>query len=211
MKIKNLERKNINVFQEWIIMSSPANPSTMNFEEEMYLTKRDGRLEMVSFDKILQRIKTLGKQVNLNVNYTSLCMKVIDLLYDKISTTQIDELSAEQCASMSSTHYDYNILAGRILISNHHKNTQESFTDAMERLYTFIDKTGVHSPIVSESLIQTIRKYGDQLNSICDYSRDYLIYFFGFKTLDRAYLLKIDKKTIERPQHMWMRVSIGIH
>ena len=211
MKIKNLERKNINVFQEWNIMTSPANPSTMNFEEEMYVTKRDGRLELVSFDKILQRIKTLGKQVNLNVNYTSLCMKVIDQLYDKISTTQIDELSAEQCASMSSTHYDYNILAGRILISNHHKNTQELFTDAMERLYTFIDKTGVHSPIVSESLIQTIRKYGDQLNSICDYSRDYLIDFFGFKTLDRAYLLKIDKKTIERPQHMWMRVSIGIH
>lgn len=192
-------------------MTSPSGPSTMNFEEEMYVTKRDGRLEMVSFDKILKRIKKLGQDANININYTSLCMKVIDQLYDKIETTQIDELSSEQCASMASTHYDYNTLAGRIVISNHHKNTSDSFTDVMERLYTFIDKSGVPSPIVSEDLIKITRKYPDQINALCDYSRDYLIDFFGFKTLERAYLLKIDKKIVERPQHMWMRVSIGIH
>lgn len=192
-------------------MTSPSGPSTMNFEEEMYVTKRDGRLEMVSFDKILKRIKQLGQDANININYTSLCMKVIDQLYDKIETTQIDELSSEQCASMASTHYDYNTLAGRIVISNHHKNTSDSFTDVMERLYTFIDKSGVPSPIVSEDLIKITRKYPDQLNALCDYSRDYLIDFFGFKTLERAYLLKIDKKIVERPQHMWLRVSIGIH
>jgi ribonucleoside-diphosphate reductase alpha chain len=192
-------------------MTSPSGPSTMNFEEEMYVTKRDGRLEMVSFDKILKRIKKLGQDANVNINYTSLCMKVIDQLYDKIETTQIDELSSEQCASMASTHYDYNTLAGRIVISNHHKNTSDSFTDVMEKLYTFIDKSGVHSPIVSEDLIKITRKYPDQINALCDYSRDYLIDFFGFKTLERAYLLKIDKKIVERPQHMWMRVSIGIH
>jgi ribonucleoside-diphosphate reductase alpha subunit len=192
-------------------MTSPSGPSTMNFEEEMYVTKRDGRLEMVSFDKILKRIKKLGQDANININYTSLCMKVIDQLYDKIETTQIDELSSEQCASMASTHYDYNTLAGRIVISNHHKNTSDSFTDVMERLYTFIDKSGVPSPIVSEDLIKITRKYPDQLNALCDYSRDYLIDFFGFKTLERAYLLKIDKKIVERPQHMWLRVSIGIH
>jgi ribonucleoside-diphosphate reductase alpha subunit len=180
-------------------------------EDEMYVTKRDGKSEIVSFDKILQRIKRIGKETNINVNYTALAMKVIDQLFDSISTTKIDELSAEQCASMASIHYDYNTLAGRIIVSNHQKNTCESFSEVMEQLYGYLDKHGKPSPLVSEELISVVRENHDILDDLCDYSRDYLIDYFGFKTLDRAYMMKIDGKTVERPQHMWLRVSIGIH
>ena len=173
-------------------------------EDEMNVTKRDGQLEIVSFDKILQRIKRIGKEANINVNYTALAMKVIDQLYDGISTTKIDELSAEQCASLASTHPDYNTLAGRIVVSNHHKNTPEKFSDAMEKLYRYTDKHGKHSPLVSEELYATVCANGDELDAICDYNRDYLIDFFGFKTLDRAYLMKLNRITVERPQHMWL-------
>jgi ribonucleoside-diphosphate reductase alpha chain len=183
----------------------------MSNEDEMYVTKRNGEREIVSFDKILKRIRTIGTEANIKINYTSLVMKVIDQLYDGISTTKIDELSAEQCASMATIHPDYNTLAGRISISNHHKNTSNSFIDVMTLLYNYQDKHDKHSPIVSEDLFTIIHKYGEELESLCDYSRDYLIDYFGFKTLDRAYLMKINKVTVERPQHMWLRVAIGIH
>ena len=189
-------------------------------DNEMYVTKRGGKQEIVSFDKILKRIKICGQEANIKLNYTSLAMKVIDQLYDKISTTQIDELTAEQCASMSSIHPDYNILAGRIAISNHHKNTSSSFVDVMTDLYHFMDKHGKNSPLVSKEFYDDLIclsgglnkiKNKKKLDQLCDYSRDYDIDFFGFKTLERAYLMKINKKTVERPQHMWLRVSIGIH
>ena len=179
--------------------------------EEMYVTKRSGDREIVAFDKILQRIKKLGQEANIRINYTTLVMKVIDQLYDGISTTKIDELSAEQCASQASTHHDYNILAGRIVVSNHHKNTTESFSDVMKSLYHYLDKNGKPSPIVSQELYNFVMANGAELDAMCDYSRDYLIEFFGFKTLDRAYLMKIDRVTVERPQHMWLRVAVGIH
>jgi len=180
-------------------------------DDEMYVTKRSGDREIVSFDKILQRIKKLGQEAAIKINYTTLVMKVIDQLYDGISTTKIDELSAEQCASMASVHPDYNILAGRIVVSNHRKNTSDSFSDVMERLYEYKDKQGKSSPIVSQELYEVVQKWKDELNAMCDYERDYLIDYFGFKTLDRAYLMKINKETVERAQHMWMRVAIGIH
>jgi len=192
-------------------MSSPSINLASVLDDEMNVTKRDGQLEIVSFDKILQRIKRIGKEANINVNYTSLAMKVIDQLYDGISTTKIDELSAEQCASMASIHYDYNTLAGRIIVSNHQKNTSASFCEVMEGLYQYLDKQGKQSPIVSSELIEVVRKHKNQLDDLCDYSRDYLIDYFGFKTLDRAYMMRINGKTVERPQHMWLRVSIGIH
>ena len=179
--------------------------------EEMYVTKRSGEREIVAFDKILQRIKKLGQEANIRINYTTLVMKVIDQLYDGISTTKIDELSAEQCASLASTHHDYNILAGRIVVSNHHKNTAESFSSVMKSLYNYLDKHGKHSPLVSKELYDFVLANGDELDAMCDYSRDYLIEYFGFKTLDRAYLIKIDRVTVERPQHMWLRVAVGIH
>jgi ribonucleoside-diphosphate reductase alpha chain len=139
-------------------------------------------------------------------------MKVIDQLFDGISTTKIDELSAEQCASMGSTHYDYTTLAGRIVVSNHHKNTNPSFRKVMTELYSFIDKRGKPSPLVSDELYKIVCDDTDgELDKLCDFSRDYLIDYFGFKTLERAYLMKVDGKTVERPQHMWLRVAIGIH
>ncbi len=198
-------------------MTSPSITSFMQptsmitLEDEMNVTKRNGELETVSFDKILQRIKRIGKEANINVNYTALAMKVIDQLFDGISTTKIDELSAEQCASMASMHYDYNTLAGRIIVSNHQKNTAGSFSEVMEQLYGYLDKHEKSSPLVSEELIKVVRENHEILDDLCDDSRDYLIDYFGFKTLDRAYMMKINGKTVERPQHMWLRVSIGIH
>ena len=197
-------------------MTSPLLTSNIDsfasiLDDEMNVTKRNGELETVSFDKILQRIKRIGKEANINVNYTSLAMKVIDQLFDGISTTKIDELSAEQCASMASIHYDYNTLAGRIIVSNHQKNTCESFSEVMEMLHNYSDKHGKQSPLVSNELIEVVRKHKNELDDLCDYSRDYLIDYFGFKTLDRAYMMNINGKTVERPQHMWLRVSIGIH
>jgi len=189
-----------------------SSPTTAQFDEEMYVTKRSGTREIVSFDKILNRIKKLGQEGNIKqLNYTSLVMKVIDQIYDGISTTKIDELSAEQCAAMASIHPDYNVLAGRIVVSNHQKNTSASFKDVMTELYQYRDKHDKHSPIVTEQIYDIANKYETEINAKIDYNRDYLIDFFGFKTLERAYLMKIDRKTVERPQHMWLRVAIGIH
>lgn len=183
-------------------------------DTEMRVKKRDGTLKTIEFDKILRRLKTLGNydpKAPLAINYTALAMKVIDQIYDCISTTKIDELSAEQCMAMSSHHPDYSTLAGRIVVSNHHKNTKISFSEVMTDLYNFKDKHGKQSPLVSDELYQLVQERGTELDALCDYSRDYLIDYFGFKTLERSYLMKINGKTTERPQHMWLRVSVGIH
>jgi len=178
---------------------------------DMRVTKRNGQLEEIAFDKILTRIKKLGQEASIQINYQQLVMKVIDQLYDTIPTTKIDELSAEQCASLSTLNPDYGTLAGRIVVSNHQKNTSNKFSDVMETLYTFKDIHEKHRPLVSSELWQFVSKYSSELNEMIDYNRDYLIDFFGFKTLERAYLFKKEKTIVERPQHMWMRVSIGIH
>jgi len=178
---------------------------------DMLVTKRSGKFEDMSFDKILNRIKNLGHEVNIQLNYSSLVMKVIDQLYDKIETTKIDELAAEQCASLSSSHPDYAILASRIVISNHQKNTNELFTNVMSNLYVFKDIHGNHKPLISQKLYDFTLKNLNKINEMICYDRDYLIDYFGFKTLERAYLFKLGNKIVERPQHMWMRVAIGIH
>ena len=165
----------------------------------------------MSFDKILKRIKKIGQEVNIKINYTSLAMKVIDQLYTEITTKQIDELSAEQCASMASIHPDYNVLAGRIIVSNHQKNTDDKFSKVITKLYKNNDKHNKHSPIVTKDIYDFVLENQDQLNELCDYDRDYLIDYFGFKTLERAYLMRKDNIILERPQHMWLRVSLGIH
>lgn len=182
-----------------------------SFQNEMRVTKRNGELETVEFDKILKRVKTIGKENGLNINYTALVMKVIDQLYDKITTTKLDELSAEQCASMSSIHTDYNILAGHIIISNHQKNTSNSFGEVIDKLFHYVNNKNMSSPLVSRNLYEITQKYGKEIDDICDYSRDYLIDYFGFKTLEKSYLIRMDGKSVERPQHMWLRVAIGIH
>ena len=185
--------------------------SSFSNEEEMYVVKRNGEREIVSFDKILQRIKNTGTEADIHINYTTLAMKVIDQLFDGISTTQIDELTSDQCASLASTHPDYNKLAGRIVVSNHQKNTSDSFSEVIGQLYNYTDKRGKSSPLVSEELYFIVNKNSTLFDELCDYSRDYLIDFFGFKTLERAYMMKINQKIVERPQHMWLRVAIGIH
>ena len=182
--------------------------------EDMRVTKRNGQLEDISFDKILRRVKKLGQEVNIQINYSALIIKVIDQLYDTISTTKIDELTAEQCASLSTQHPDYGILAGRIVVSNHHKNTKASFNDVMSQLYFHTDNNSCieySAPLISHDTWINISKNADELEEMIDYNRDYLIDYFGFKTLENSYLLKINKVVVERPQHMWMRVSIGIH
>lgn len=179
--------------------------------EEMRVLKRDGVLEEVSFDKILRRIKTLGHEAGIQINYSSLVMKVIDQLHDKIETKKIDELAAEQCAALSTQHCDYATLAARIVISNHQKNTTPSFSQAMSQLYHFTNVHGEHKPLVSDQLWEVVSANTEALDAMIDHSRDYLIDFFGFKTLERAYLFKIGNTIVERIQHMWMRVSIGIH
>ena len=178
---------------------------------EMHVTKRNGELQEVAFDKILDRVKKLGQEANIHINYSSLVMKVIDQLHDKIPTGKIDELAAEQCASMSTNHPDYSTLAGRIIVSNHQKNTEASFLSTMKKLYEFENSKGENISLISQDLWNTTSAHSEEIESMIDYNRDYLIDYFGFKTLERAYLFKVNNTIVERPQHMWMRVAIGIH
>tara|TARA_B100001769_G_C22108650_1_gene599305 strand:+ start:163 stop:2658 length:2496 start_codon:yes stop_codon:yes gene_type:complete len=181
--------------------------------QEMRVKKRNGNFEDISFDKILNRVKKLGNNMKpvLKLNYSQFIMSVIDQLYPDISTTKIDELTAEQCASLCTTHPDYGILASRIIVSNNHKNTIASFSDTMEKLYNFKDIHNIHIPIIDVEIWNIIEKNKDFFDSLINYDRDYEIDYFGFKTLERAYLMRINKIVIERPQHMWLRVAIGIH
>ena len=183
----------------------------MKSEQEMRVLKRNGKYENVGFDKILKRVKSIGNECKIKLNYTSFVMKVIDQIYDGIPTTKIDELTAEQCASLSVQHSDYNTLASRIIISNHHRNTDSSFFSAMEKLYNFTDIHGKNTPLISNELFNVISNNKDTFDSMIVHERDYLIDYFGFKTLERAYLMKISNEIIERPQFLWLRVAIGIH
>jgi ribonucleoside-diphosphate reductase alpha chain len=183
----------------------------MENNNEMRVTKRNGELQDIAFDKILERVKKLGQEAKININYSSLVMKVIDQLYDKIPTSKIDELAAEQCASMSTLNPDYGTLAGRIIVSNHQKNTDPNFYMVVNRLYNFRDINGKKKPLLSNTLFEFVATYTQEIENMIDYERDYLIDYFGFKTLERSYLFKVGKNTVERPQHMWMRVAIGIH
>lgn len=178
---------------------------------DMRVKKRSGKLEDIAFDKILNRVKKLGQEVNIQINYSSLVIKVIDQLYDSIPTTKIDELTAEQCASLSTQHPDYGILASRVVISNHQKNTEPTFVKVMERLYFFHDFNGIHSPLLSYETWNIILQNANELESMLVDDRDYLIDYFGFKTLERAYLFRVNDEIVERIQHMWLRVSVGIH
>ena len=177
----------------------------------MRVTKRNGQLEDIAFDKILNRIKILGQEANIQINYSSLAMKVIDQLFDKIETTKIDELAAEQCASLSTQHPDYGTLASRIVVSNHQKNTDPIFSNVMMTLYMFENIQKKNAPLVSQKLWDFVDINSEKLNKMIDHNRDYLIDYFGFKTLERAYLFRLDNIVIERIQHMWMRVAVGIH
>ena len=165
-------------------------------EEVVYVIKRDGRREEVSFDKVSKRIKNISH--GLNVSCFMIAQKVCNRIYPDVSTTELDELSAKLCASMSSDKLDYGTLASRIIISNNHKNTLKSFTQSMIKLYNNVDNLGNHVPLISESVYNMAIKYEDKFDEIIDHSKDYNFDYFGYKTLERAYLIRIGSKVIER-------------
>jgi ribonucleotide reductase alpha subunit len=179
---------------------------------ELFVIKRDGRREPVLFDKIVQRIKNLDKHGSLNVNFTTLAIKVIEQLTDNMKTAKIDELCGEQAATMATIHPDYGVLAGRILISNHQKSTSGSMISVCKELYDHsCSVSGRHMPVISKEFYELVCKHSESIEAMIDYERDYVFDYFGFKTLERAYLFKAGKKIVERPQHMWMRVSLAVH
>ncbi|NMM49746.1 ribonucleoside-diphosphate reductase subunit alpha [Marinigracilibium pacificum] len=179
----------------------------------MYVVKRDGRRESVKFDKVTARIERLCYGLDRNyIEPVDIAKKVISGIYDGVSTVQLDNLAAETAASLTVKHPDFAILAARIAISNLHKVTSKSFSNTMKRLYTFVDsKTGDHAPLISKEAYEVIRKHAALLDSAIIYDRDFNYDYFGFKTLERSYLLKVDNQIVERPQHMLMRVAVGIH
>ncbi|HXA01723.1 MAG TPA: ribonucleotide reductase N-terminal alpha domain-containing protein, partial [Cytophagaceae bacterium] len=179
----------------------------------MLVIKRDGRRESVKFDKITARVEKLcyGLEPQF-VDPIDVAKKVIDGLYDGVTTIELDNLAAETAASLTVKHPDYALLAARIAISNLHKVTSKSFSNTMKRLYTYLDpKTGENASLISKEVYEAVRKYAALLDSSIIYDRDFNYDYFGFKTLERSYLLKLDGKVVERPQHMLMRVAIGIH
>ena len=178
----------------------------------MYVVKRDGRRESVKFDKITARIKKLCYGLNPLVTPEKVAMKVIEGLYDGGTTSELDNLAAEVAATNTITHPDYALLASRIAVSNLHKNTKKSFSETVKDLYEYIDpKTNEKAPLISDEVYSVIKKNADVLDSTIIYDRDFRYDFFGFKTLERSYLLKLNGEVAERPQQMLMRVAIGIH
>ncbi len=179
----------------------------------MQVVKRDGRRETVKFDKITARIQNLC--YGLDANYVDpilVARKVIDGLYDGVTTTELDNLAAETAAALTSTHPDYAILAARVAVSNLHKTTNESFYNTIKQLYTYLDpKTGENASLIHKDVFEVIQANAARLDAAVDYTRDFDYDYFGFKTLERSYLLKTEGKVVERPQHMIMRVAVGIH
>ena len=178
----------------------------------MYVVKRDGRKEAVKFDKITARIKKLCYGLNPLVAPEKVAMKVIEGLFDGVTTSELDNLAAEVAATNTITHPDYALLASRIAVSNLHKNTKKSFSDTVTDLYEYIDpKTNEKAPLISDEVYKIVKKNADVLDSTIIYDRDFRYDFFGFKTLERSYLLKLNGQVAERPQQMIMRVAVGIH
>ena len=179
----------------------------------MLVIKRDGRRESVKFDKVTARIEKLCYGLNMvYVSPIEVAKKVIDGIYDGVTTIELDNLAAETAASLTTKHPDYAILAARIAVSNLHKVTSKSFSSTMKRLYTYEDpKTGENASLIAKDVWEVIHKHAATLDSAILYDRDYSYDYFGFKTLERSYLLRMDGKVVERPQHMLMRVAIGIH
>ena len=178
----------------------------------MYVIKRDGRKEPVKFDKITARVKKLCYGLDSIVQPELVAMKVIEGLYDGVSTIELDNLAAEVAASKTIEHPDYALLASRISVSNLHKNTKKSFSETIEDLYKFVDpKTGQNASLIADDVYKVIMDNAAFLDGQIIYDRDFKYDYFGFKTLERAYLLKLNGEIVERPQHMLMRVSVGIH
>ena len=178
----------------------------------MYVIKRDGRKEVVMFDKITARVRKLCYGLNGLVDPLKVAMRVIEGLYDGVTTSELDNLAAEIAATMTTTHPDYAKLAARISVSNLHKNTKKSFSETMKDLYEYVNpRTNKKAPLLSDEVYKVISENSEKLDSTIIYNRDFGYDYFGFKTLERSYLLKLNGQIAERPQHMLMRVAVGIH
>ncbi|XP_030745577.1 ribonucleoside-diphosphate reductase large subunit-like [Sitophilus oryzae] len=179
---------------------------------KLYVMKRNGIQEDIYIDKITSRIKKMCYGLNMNfIDPVSITLKVVSGLYPGVTTVELDTLAAETAATMTIDHPDYAVLAGRIEVSNLHKRTKKHFSEVMSDLYNVVNDNKIHTPKISEKHYNIIMKNSDKLNSHIIYDRDFSYSYFGFKTLELSYLLKINGKIVERPQHMLMRVAIGIH
>ncbi len=178
----------------------------------MNVIKRDGRREPIMFDKITARVRKLCYGLNELVDPVKVAMRVIEGLYDGVTTSELDNLAAEIAATMTTSHPDYARLAARISVSNLHKNTKKTFSEVMTDLYEYVNpRTGKAAPLLSDEVYKVIMDNAEELDSTIIYNRDFGYDYFGFKTLERSYLLKLNGQIVERPQHMLMRVSLGIH
>src|SRR4051812_26712335 len=178
----------------------------------MFVYKRDGRKEAVKFDKVTARIQKLAYGLHEQVDTFVVAQKTIEGIYDGVTTSILDNLAAEIAASLTTTHPDYALLASRIAVSNLHKNTKKSFSETMKDLYNYVDsKTGKPASLLADDVFSIIWKNRDLLDSTIIYDRDFGYDYFGFKTLEKSYLLKLNGKVAERPQQMIMRVAVGIH
>ena len=178
----------------------------------MYVIKRDGRKEPVKFDKVTARIQKLAYGLSEHVDTFSVAQKVIEGIFDGVTSSQLDNLAAEIAASMTTRHPDFALLAARIAVSNLHKNTKKSFSQTIKDLYDYVDHhTGKKAPLIADDVFNIVWKNRDLLDSTIIYDRDFGYDYFGFKTLEKSYLLKINGNVAERPQHMIMRVAVGIH
>jgi ribonucleoside-diphosphate reductase alpha chain len=179
----------------------------------MQVIKRSGKKEAVHFDKVTARVTRLSYGLHLkSEDIIEIAKKVVAGIYNNVTTTELDNLAAETSASFTTRHPDFAVLAARIAVSNLHKNTKKSFSETAELLYNYIDaKTGEHAPLLADDVYATIQEHGDLLDASIIYERDYHFDFFGFKTLEKSYLLKVHGKIVERPQHLFMRVALGIH
>jgi hypothetical protein len=177
-------------------------------ENNFCVIKRNGSREEVSFDKVTKRIKMLCGGLSDKISPIMIAQKVCAQIYNNVSTAELDELAAQICIALETTHLDYGVLASRIIISNNHKTTSPSFS---ETIYILYQNGGRKNKLISDEVYEIVMKNKEKLNAILDYDRDGLFDYFGFKTLEKSYLMKVDGKTVERIQHMFMRVSLGIH
>jgi ribonucleoside-diphosphate reductase alpha chain len=178
----------------------------------MYVVKRNGKMESVKFDKVTARLEKLSYSLSPMVSVIDVAKKTISGIYEGVATTELDNLAAETAASLTITHPDYAILASRIAVSNLHKNTVKSFSATMRKLHQYVDEaSGKKLPLIADDVMQIIEEHADILDSTIIYDRDYGFDYFGFKTLEKSYLMRIEGKVAERPQHMYMRVAVGIH
>ncbi len=178
----------------------------------MFVIKRNGKKESIKFDKVTARIEKLSYSLSPLVNVIEVAKKTIEGIYEGVPTTELDNLAAETAASLTIKHPDYAILASRIAVSNLHKNTDKLFSVTMRKLYNYVDEaSGKKLPLIADDVMQIINEHAELLDSTIIYDRDFAFDYFGFKTLEKSYLLRIGGKVAERPQHMYMRVAVGIH